>query len=74
MGMGGQLHDPAALLPAKRPGTHWQESGWAPGWFWTGAENLASTEIKMLLQNTVLQFVTIRPARLTNLFSSGRAL
>ena len=41
---------------AARPGTHFipgkdpvpilQEAGWAPGLVWTGAENLASTEIR----------------------------
>jgi hypothetical protein len=43
-GVGGQRHPPAALRPAKRPGTHCIER-WAPGPVWTGAENLAPTGI-----------------------------
>jgi hypothetical protein len=37
---------PAALPPGKKPGTHCIGAGWAPGPVWTGAENLASTEIR----------------------------
>jgi len=40
MGMGGQRHAPAALLPGKRPGTR------APRPVWTGVENLAPTGIR----------------------------
>jgi hypothetical protein len=43
MGVGGQRHDPAALPPGKRTGTYFIE-GW--GSMWTGAENLALTEIR----------------------------
>ena len=42
MGVCGQRHAPAALLPGKRdPITIVQAAGWAPGPVWTGAENLA---------------------------------
>ena len=41
MGVGGQHHAPAALPPGKDPVPIVQESGWAPGPVWTGAENLA---------------------------------
>ena len=41
MGVGGQHHDPAALPPVNRPGTHGIR-GWVdPGPVWTSAENLA---------------------------------
>jgi hypothetical protein len=40
-GVGGRLHDPAALPPEKEPGTHLQEAGWASERLWTDAENLA---------------------------------
>ena len=43
-GVGGQRHDPS-LYPLERPGTMVYEAGSAPGLFWTGAENLASTGI-----------------------------
>jgi hypothetical protein len=47
MDVGGQRHAPAALLPAKRPGTHsTHAAGWAPRQEWTGAENLAPTGIR----------------------------
>ena len=41
MGMGGQHHVVAALLPGKT-----REAGRASGAVWTGAENLAPTEIR----------------------------
>jgi hypothetical protein len=46
--MGGQRHAPAALTPRprERTGTHCREAGWAPGYVWTGAENLAPTGIR----------------------------
>jgi hypothetical protein len=38
--IGARRHAPAALLLAKRPGTH-RTGGWGfPGPVWTGAENL----------------------------------
>jgi hypothetical protein len=40
MGVGGQYHDPATLTPGM-PG------GWAPGPFWTGAENLAPHRVSI---------------------------
>jgi hypothetical protein len=46
MGVGGQLHAPAALTLGKRPGTHFMGGWWAPGTGWTGAENLAPTGIR----------------------------
>ena len=43
--MGGQRHTPAAL-PLVRPGVHCI-GGWVvPGPVWTGAENLARTELR----------------------------
>jgi hypothetical protein len=44
MGVGGQRHAPAALLPGMTPVPIAQEA--APGPVWTGAENLASTGIR----------------------------
>ena len=46
MGVGVQLHAPAALPPGNDPVPTVQEAGWAPGPVWTGAENLASTGIR----------------------------
>jgi hypothetical protein len=40
MGFGGQRHAPAALLPGKRPGTHFTEGCVGPT---TSAENLSRT-------------------------------
>jgi len=37
----GEYHNPAALLPGQRPGTHLQEAGWALLPVWTDAESLA---------------------------------
>ena len=46
MGVSGQLHAPAALLPGKRPATHCI-GGWVgPGPVWKDAENLAPTGIR----------------------------
>jgi len=45
-GVGGQRHTPPALPPGKRPLTHLQEAGWAPGPVWTGAENFAPTGVR----------------------------
>jgi hypothetical protein len=43
----GQRHAPAALYPlGKDPVPIVQETGWAPGPVWTGAENLAPTGIR----------------------------
>jgi hypothetical protein len=44
----GQRHAPARLYPRKDPVPIVQEAGWAPGPFWTGAENLAPTGIQSL--------------------------
>ena len=41
-----QCHAPAALLPAKKPGTHFTEGWGDPGPVRTGAENLAPTGIR----------------------------
>jgi hypothetical protein len=38
MGVGGQRHVPAALLPGKKPVTHC--IGWIPRQVWTGTEHL----------------------------------
>ena len=37
---------PGRFTPGKDPLPIVQEAGWAPGPVWTGAENLASTEIR----------------------------
>jgi hypothetical protein len=42
---GGQRNTPVALPPGKRLPIV-QEGGWAPESVWTGAENLAPTEIR----------------------------
>ena len=42
MGVGGQPYTPAALTPAKTPGTHFA-GGWVPGPTWRGAESPALT-------------------------------
>ena len=42
----GQRHAPAAHYPGKNTVPIIQEAGWAPGPFWTGAENLAPTGIR----------------------------
>ena len=45
-GVRGQRHAPAPLLPGKRPGIYCI-GGWVgPRAVWTGAENLATTEIR----------------------------
>jgi hypothetical protein len=46
MGVGGQLHAPAAFTLGKDPVPIVQEAGWAPGPVWIGAENLAPTGIR----------------------------
>ena len=43
MGVGGQRHVPAALLPGKRPGTHFIEGSVGSSAFWTAAEKLYPT-------------------------------
>jgi hypothetical protein len=48
MGVGGQLHAPAAFTPRKDLIPVLQEAGWVPGPVWTGAGNLASTGIRSL--------------------------
>jgi hypothetical protein len=46
-GVSGQRHAPAALYPpGKDPVPIVQEVEWAPGPFWTGAENLAFAGIR----------------------------
>jgi hypothetical protein len=40
MGVVGQRHVTAALSPGKKPVPIVQETGWAAGPVWTGAENL----------------------------------
>ena len=46
MGVGGPHHTPTALLPGKDPVPTVQETRWAPGPVWTGAENVAPTGIR----------------------------
>jgi hypothetical protein len=46
MWVDGQLHAAVALPPGKRPRTHLQEAGWAPGPVWTAAKNLTLTGIR----------------------------
>jgi len=41
MGVGGQRHAPAAVLPGKRPGTHCVEGWVGPRGVLDGGENLA---------------------------------
>jgi len=40
MGVGGHRHALAALPTGKHPVPILREASWAPGLFWTGAENL----------------------------------
>ena len=42
---GGERHAPAALPKGKTHVLIVQETGWAPGQVWTGAENLATTGV-----------------------------
>ena len=42
----GSASRPGRSLPRENPVPIVQEAGWAPGPFWTGAENLASTGIR----------------------------
>ena len=45
--MGGQRHAPPALSSEKKkPVPIEEEAGWNPGTVWTGAKNLAFTEIR----------------------------
>ena len=46
MGMAAQHHAPGRFTPMKDPVLIVQEAGWAPGPVWTGAENLAPTDIR----------------------------
>jgi hypothetical protein len=46
MGLGGQRHAPATLLPGMTPVPIVQEAGQAPGPVWMGAENLAPSGIR----------------------------
>jgi hypothetical protein len=46
MRVGGQLNAFGRFNPGNDPVPIVQEAGWAPGPFWTGAENLASTGIR----------------------------
>ena len=46
MGGGWSTPRPGRFTPRKDPGPIVQEAGWAPGPFWMGAENLASTGIR----------------------------
>jgi hypothetical protein len=53
MGMGGQLHAPAALPPGKIPGTHCI-GGWVgPGAGLAAAKNLSATGIYFCLSGFV---------------------
>jgi hypothetical protein len=45
-GVGGHRHAPATFTPGKGPVPIVQETGWAPGPVWIGAENLAPTGIR----------------------------
>ena len=51
MGVGGQLHAPAALPRERDPVPIVQEAGWAPVPVWTGAKNLARTRIFLILMS-----------------------
>jgi hypothetical protein len=46
MGVDGQRHAPAALPLGNKPVPILQEDGWAPELVWTGADILATTEIR----------------------------
>jgi len=46
MGVGGQRHAPSALPPERDPMPIVQNTGWAPGPVWMGAENLVLTGIR----------------------------
>ena len=46
MGVGGQSHALAALLPKREPVPILQEAGWAAGPGWTSAEKMAPTGIR----------------------------
>ena len=43
---GGQHHTPAGFTSVKEPVPNVQETGWAPGTVWTGAQDLAPTGIR----------------------------
>jgi hypothetical protein len=45
MGVGGQRHTPAILLPGKPRYLLYRRLGWDPGPVWMGAENIAPTGI-----------------------------
>ena len=57
MGMGGQPHAPAASIPGKDPVRIVQETGWAPGPVWTGAENLVPTGIRSRTVQPVVKVI-----------------
>ena len=46
MGVGGQRHASCRFTPGKDPVLIVQETGWAPGPVWTGAEDLVPTGIR----------------------------
>ena len=46
MGVGGQRHAPAALLPRRDPVPTVQDAGWTPGPVWTGMEDLAPARLE----------------------------
>ena len=46
MGGGGSAPRPGRFTPGKDTVPIAREAGWAPGLFWTGAENLAPTRIR----------------------------
>ena len=48
MGVGGQLHAPAALRTGKRPDNHCTGGLWASAPVWTSAENFAAARIRTL--------------------------
>ena len=57
-GVEGSTSFPGRFTPGKDPVPIEQEAGWAPGPVWTGAENLAPTEIRSV----------DRPARIQSLY------
>jgi len=52
--VGGQRHAPSVLPPGKEPVPNVQEAGCASEPDWTGAENLASTGIVVVVVDVVV--------------------
>jgi hypothetical protein len=50
-GVGVQRHTPAALPPGNRACTRNKVTGWPPLPVWTGAENLASSDVALMGAN-----------------------